>query len=117
MTTEAMDGLRDPDAILNPFTEMMNGLDLHGWVQGKLGSEDEGFCIAGVYGHIAMLAPEQFNTPECRREMADIFAEVLPQGHTIFGSNDRIFKDDLDVRECLKHAAQIWDERHTGADS
>jgi len=95
--------------IPNPFLEMVNTQDLYGWVTGKLGNEDTGFCTAGLYGHLCSVNP-MFDNDVVRVRMTNIFMRHLPKGKNIFSWNDFVAKDDAAVRELLKHCAQDWDE-------
>ena len=98
------------EVIANPFMEMLNTMDLYGWTRNQLGNEETGMCFAGLYGHLAKLAPEQFNNNATRVRMTRIVAARLPGKETIFSFNDRLARDDADIRELLKHCASDWDE-------
>jgi len=98
--------------IPNPFMEMVNTIDLHTWRRNALGSEQDGFCIAGAYGHLCLLSGELFDHENVRIAMTNIMIQHLPKGQTIFSFNDRIARDDAEIRELLKHCAQDWDAKY-----
>lgn len=102
--------------LLNPFSEMLNSMDLYGWVTGSLGKEETGFCTAGLYGHLCAVNSEEFDNEKVRARMTNILMKHLPPGATIFSFNDSIAKDDADVRELLKHCAQDWDAQYGSED-